>query len=170
MKTLISSLLLCASALLVPLSAFACDCGYGGSFEELASKGDLAIRAKVLSYGPWKNEVHGTTIYRTMDVQVLDVLKGESQRKRIRLMGDDGRLCRPYITTERFPIGSEMLFVLDQSRGFPIPISNCGEFWLQVKDGRVNTCRKGGKQDCSTLPVADLVKRLKGSARSGVTP
>jgi hypothetical protein len=88
----------------------------------------------------------------SMDVQVIEVIKGTEDRKTIRIWGDNGALCRPYVTY--FPIGTTWVLAisalptktvgeqlkLGAEEGFisspgnkEYAISVCGEFWLKVR-------------------------------------
>ena len=54
------------------------------------------------------------------------------------MWGDNGALCRPYVTS--FPVGSEWVFALDGPGSKPgmtsdHTISACGSYWLAVRDG-----------------------------------
>jgi len=133
-----------AVALLVNLSfpsgAVACSCTWGGPFSKVALHKAVIILGEVLSYH--KN---------SMDVQVIEVIKGTEDRKTIRIWGDNGALCRPYVT--HFPIGTTWLLAISalptktvdeqltsgSEEGFfsssgnkEYAISVCGEFWLKV--------------------------------------
>lgn len=85
-----------------------------------------------------------------MEVEVLEVLAGEVENKVIAVSGDPGNQCRPHVSI--FPVGTEWVPALDyaakskaavDSHLMPAPdkgdysISNCGAYWLAVKDGKV---------------------------------
>jgi len=86
----------------------------------------------------------------SMDVRVIEVLKGTEEGKTIRIWGDTGALCRPYVS--HFPVGTTWFFAVQKTTGeqasslwerlFPsahksdFAISICGDFWLEVRDGR----------------------------------
>jgi len=134
-----------AAAFLVNLSfpggVVACSCTWGGPFSKVALPKAVIILGEVLSYH--KN---------SMDVQVIEVIKGTEDRTTIKIWGDNGALCRPYVT--HFPIGTTWLLAISalptktvgeqlrfsSEEGFisssdnkEYAISVCGEFWLKVR-------------------------------------
>jgi hypothetical protein len=123
-----------------PSGAVACSCVWGGPFSKVALHKAVIIFGQVLSYH--KN---------SMDVRVIEVIKGTEDRKTIRIWGDNGALCRPYVT--HFPIDTTWLLAISalptkadveqlksgSKEGFisssgnkEYAISVCGEFWLKV--------------------------------------
>lgn len=135
----LKSFVAAAVLVLTPIpSAQACTCAWAGPFASVALSADLVVRAKVLSYD--KN---------SMKVSVLEVLRGREWRRTIRIWGDNGAQCSPYVSS--FPIGTEWVFAIRKTtsgaeRGYfkreNVPgdwkkwgdyrISICGEFWLKV--------------------------------------
>jgi hypothetical protein len=126
--------------LAIPSLAMACTCHWGGPFAKVALSQELVVYGEVLDY--YKH---------SMEVKVLEVLKGKEVRGTIRIWGDTGALCRPYV--DSFPIGTRWLFAVsslpkdmleDQSVSlwgwffFRSPkndyvISICGDFWVAVR-------------------------------------
>ena len=126
----------------LPGLAFACSCTWGGPFSRVALGKELSVLGEVLDH--YKN---------SMDVKVIEVIKGKEERRTIRIWGDNGALCRPYVSG--FPIGTRWLLAV-----FPLPektgeqpaayregfssrpgnreyaISVCGDFWLEVRGER----------------------------------
>jgi len=88
--------------------ATACSCRYAGEFKEYTSKRGGVIRGKIISYGPKLS--HGKTLYESMVVEIIDVIKGNYSKKSLTLLGDPGHLCRAYVNSERFAIGTEYFF------------------------------------------------------------
>jgi len=76
-----------------------------------------------------------------MEVKVLEVLKGKESRKNIRIWGDNGAQCRPYVSG--FPQGTEWVFAIrrirqdsaapDLEKRGDYDLSVCGGYWLQVE-------------------------------------
>jgi hypothetical protein len=141
----------------------ACSCAWRGPFLAVAPLGKAVIRAQVVRY-------HGSQrgLPLAMDLNVVEVLRGEGAPGALRVWGDNGLLCRPAVT--RFPISSEWLFVLDgpgaKTGISPGPsISICGEYWLQVRDGQAVGIVRGSRQDgpAEALSLEDLRSRLAGS-------
>jgi hypothetical protein len=103
-----------------------------------------------------------------MDVEVLDVLKGTDHPGRMRIWGDNGAQCRPYVSA--FPPGTEWIFAVSRSRtggdpgGFAVSI--CGEHWARVEGntavGRLSAARPPGVNDVAErMPLAELRSRLQ---------
>jgi hypothetical protein len=72
---------------LAPGVALACTCMWAGPFTRVALQTDLVVLAEVRGY-----HRHG------MDVVVLEVLKGREPRPIMRIWGDTGAACCPYVT------------------------------------------------------------------------
>jgi hypothetical protein len=114
--------------------ASACSCNWGGPFQKVAPQAELVIRGKVLNY-------HGLDrgVPLAMDVEILEVLKGQAGNRRVRVWGDNGWLCRPYVS--QFPAGTEWILALNGPGSKPgqnpgdCALSICGQFWLQVVEG-----------------------------------
>src|SRR5688572_19580500 len=106
--------------LLFPVDASACSCTWSGPLLTVGPRTELIVRAKVLSY-------HASA----MDVEVIEMLKGVSNSRRIRIWGDNGAQCRPYVS--RFPIGTEWILAVspnlepESAPAGDYAISVCGE-------------------------------------------
>jgi len=125
------------AALARPGTLSACSCYWVGPFLQVAPACDPIVRARVLKY-------HGgdgaQKPPQSMDLEVLEVLHGEVASPRLRVWGDNGMLCRPYVT--QFPVGTEWLLALNGPGSKPgmspgPSISVCGTYWLRVVDGKV---------------------------------
>jgi hypothetical protein len=146
-----------AAALAAPGVALACRCVWAGPFTKVALATELVVLADVRSY-----ERHG------MDVAVIEVLKGKEDRRTIRVWGDDGALCRPYVAT--FPRGTRWIFSLQRE---PVSgdyaISGCGAFWLAVKGdqavGRVIATGRGASTE--SVQLASMLAWIRSG---GATP
>jgi hypothetical protein len=91
-----------------------------------------------------------------MDVRVDEVLRGRLQSKTIRIWGDDGALCRPYVS--RFARNTEWIFAIyrnERESKQDYQISVCGEFWLRVEkdlvSGAVSDSTEYGQSESVTL-------------------
>jgi len=123
-------------ALLISESSLACQCMYAGKFSEYTSHEDIGIvRAKVMSYGAQLS--FGSTLYESMAVEVLEVIKGKYSHRDLYLLGDPGNLCRDYVDSKRFSIGSEH-FISIANQKLVQPLGGCGESSVIIQDGRVN--------------------------------
>ncbi|GMT49403.1 MAG: hypothetical protein IEMM0008_0942 [bacterium] len=115
-----------------------CSCLYEDPFIDMAKESVLVVRAKVLKYFPYK--ANGNYLdYKAMDIEIMEIYKGQEVKKTIRVWGDDGALCRPYVV--EFTIGKTYIFALAKGGGKfgadyeenDYVISICGEFYLKVK-------------------------------------
>lgn len=167
------SIVVLLTILAVPSPAMACTCHWGGPFAKVALGQELVVYGEVLDY------------YRhSMEVKVLEVLKGKEDRGTIRIWGDNGALCRPYVTS--FPIGTRWIFAVssfpkdmgeDQPPSFwdrflsrsskrDYAISVCGDFWVAVRGeravGRITTPQHS--QILEWVPLGELISwvRLNG--------
>jgi hypothetical protein len=153
----ISAILIGLSVLLLAPSAHACSCGSdGSSLVQLAKKSQLVIRGKVLNYNWYQYDLQGQR-YKdeqkregrplSMTVEVQEIYKGKPKSRQVVVWGDNGMMCRPYVT--QFPIGTEWVFALSpdsRSQKGEIAISVCGEYALQVQDNRVLMGRRRENQ------------------------
>jgi hypothetical protein len=146
------------AALAAPGAALACRCIWAGPFTKVGLTTELIVLADVQSY-----KRHG------MDVAVIEVLRGEEARRTIRVWGDDGALCRPYIAT--FPRGTRWIFALSPSRdagegGYAI--SGCGAFWLAVQgDQAVGSVTTTASAPGESVPLASMLAWIRSG---GATP
>src|SRR5688572_16255125 len=81
--------------LILSMGSLACNCGYNGPFLQMAKQTKLVVLVKVKGYS---NLSKTSNTPMAMQVEVLDVLKGREKRKSIIVWGDDGHLCRPYVS------------------------------------------------------------------------
>ncbi|HET7854679.1 MAG TPA: hypothetical protein VFM04_09515 [Candidatus Methylomirabilis sp.] len=153
-------LLVLLAILGLPKSAFACSCMWAGPFSKVAPGKELIVLGEVMDH--YKN---------SMDVKVIEVLKGTEERKSIRIWGDNGALCRPYVS--HFPVGTTWLLAV-----FPMPektlggreyaISVCGEFWLEVRGdravGRITV--KDYSNFLEWVPLNDMLAWLRASGQA----
>jgi hypothetical protein len=118
------------------MQSIACDCGYNGPFLQVAKQTKLVVVVKVKDYSHL-GEVSRTPM--AMQVEVLEVLKGKEARKSIIVWGDDGHLCRPYVS--QFKKDSVYVMALDEGSERwgqkkeskkDYCISGCGAFWLSA--------------------------------------
>jgi len=167
----------------IPSGAVACSCVWGGPFSKVALHKAVIILGQVLSYH--KN---------SMEVQVIELIKGTEDRTTIRIWGDNGALCRPYVT--HFPIGTTWLFAISalptktvgeqlksgSEEGFisssgnkEYAISVCGEFWLKVNHeeavGRITVDHHSKLME--RVPLKEIIAWLRSNGTAfnlSVTP
>jgi hypothetical protein len=133
-------------------TVFACTCVNSRPFFDITSNADLVVIGKPISYGE-VSQFSSQPL--SADVEIQRVLKGNASLEKIRVFGDNGALCRPYVT--KFPLNTTWVFALNflatGSNGEPqYAISGCGEFSLKVKAGRVFGRIKSSQQTSAILP------------------
>jgi len=157
----------------LPKSALACSCMWAGPYAKVALGKELIVLGEVMDH--YKN---------SMEVQIIEVVKGTEERKTIRIWGDNGALCRPYVA--HFPIGTRWLlavFPLPEKtgetrpswQGFASPpgrreytISVCGDFWLEVRGetaiGRITV--NDYSNFLEWVPLGDMLAWLRSNGKS----
>lgn len=126
--------------LLWPALAQACMCGSWMPFADAEKDVPVLVHARVLAYGDLNGDSPGS-----MTIEVLTPLRNAKAGERMKVWGDPGNLCRPYVSA--FPRGTEWVFALGGDRRSPpqpqagarreIAIGGCGAYWLAVRDGKV---------------------------------
>ena len=76
---------------------FACDCEYQGSFLKMSEHTPLVAMIKVTKYLTFK-EIYDVKTPLSMEVELIEVYKGSESRKLVTVWGDNGILCRPYLS------------------------------------------------------------------------
>lgn len=145
------------AVLATPGAALACRCLWAGPFTKVALGTDLVVLAKVRSYDR-----------NSMEVAVIEILKGEEVRRVLRIWGDNGALCRPYVTL--FPRGTRWIFALERERepgSRDYTISGCGAFWLQIRGNQAMGSITATARDTSSESVA--LPQMLAWIRSGGT-
>lgn len=94
--------------LILTQNTFACDCECEGdcSFSVVASGMEFVALVKVIEYSDFLDEEiigYDKKMPFSMTVEIIKKYKGTESRKRIKIWGDDGAQCRPYIA--EFNIG-----------------------------------------------------------------
>ncbi len=149
----------------------ACDCPWRGPFLAVAPDLPLVVRARVLSF-QGKGTAAGQPL--SMDVEVLEVLRGEPPASPLRVWGDDGMLCRPYVT--HFPVGTQWILALNGPGSKPgmtpgPAISICGEYWLRVEgDTAVGCIDSPERTAVQRIALAELRARLAAAAKAESDP
>ncbi|MDO8899073.1 MAG: hypothetical protein Q7V19_15590 [Bacteroidales bacterium] len=119
---------------------FACDCDSQGAFLTVAPKTDLVALVKLIRYLSFL-DINDMPTPNSMEVEIIEIFKGQEKRKTIIVWGDNGNLCRPYLNIFEignnyviaFDRGSEMTEIkLNQDLKTDYSISNCGDYWLHV--------------------------------------
>jgi hypothetical protein len=153
------SIILLFIVLCFPVISMACSCAYMGKFIEYTSGGNGVIHARIISYGP--RLPHGNTLYESMVVEVIEVIKGKYTEQEIIFLGDPGHLCRAYVDSQKFAVGSEHFISIGSEE--PIqPLGGCGESSVIIKGDLIEGIEiTDSGYEPYTLKVHDLVKLLK---------
>jgi len=121
-------------AMTFSMQSFPCDCGYNGPFLHVAKQTKLVVVIRVKNYFHPGELSH---MPMAMRVEVLEVLKGKEERKSIIVWGDNGWLCRPYVS--QFKKDSVYVLALNEENGKweeeqenrkDYFVRSCGAFWL----------------------------------------
>lgn len=140
MKKILVILIILLSISLIE-KVYACSCEWNGPFLKVAKGTDLVALVKIKNYGSFSGDMP-----MSMEVEIIELLKGDDTRKIVKVWGDTGILCRPYL--RRFQSDSIWVLSLFKSRSegyFRHPderdgdynISGCGEYYMKVKNDTV---------------------------------
>ena len=85
----------------ISTNSYACSCECRGdcTFSKISKDNDFVALVKVIEYSDylnWETE-SGKKMPYSVTVEVIKKYKGSEKRKRIKIWGDNGMLCRPYI-------------------------------------------------------------------------
>ena len=116
-------------------SAPTCECVSDGPFLVVAPRAALVSLIRVNRF-LYKN-INDENVPLSMEVQLLDVFKGQEKRKLITVWGDNGILCRPYLST--FKENNYYVIAFDSTGRRSVNektgdywINGCGTYWLSV--------------------------------------
>ena len=150
------------------LRAFACDCDSQGEFLTVAPRMKLVSLIKINRYLTFK-DINDKPTPMSMEVEIIENYKGQETRNIITVWGDNGALCRPYLS--RFDIGKYYVIAFDKSSDISevnanktekktdYSISICGDYWLSVDfKKQIATGPVSNKQ--AKIRLTDLRKRL----------
>ena len=115
---------------------YACDCITNGRFLEAAHKSDLIALVKVTKYLKYiDSNTYNSPL--SMEVEIIDKYAGSELNKKIIVFGDNGMMCRPYLS--EFKEGEYYIIAfnsiknsLASNSSTEYEISICGEYWLSV--------------------------------------
>ena len=138
-----------------------CNCLSHGSFLKVSKYTQLVIVGKVKAYTHFKY-IQGQRTPVGMDVEIIDQLKGNYTAKTVRIWGDNGALCRPFLSS--FPLNKTFVFALDPGnpqsgnigeKKTDYFVSICGEFSC-VADPKAKMIIYGNGQDREQISYEDL--------------
>ncbi|MFL1013648.1 hypothetical protein [Flavisericum labens] len=98
--------------LLISIKSYACSCECTGdcSFSNISKGSELVALIKVIEYSDFIEEQidgYDGKMPLSMTVEIIEKYIGSEKRKKIKIWGDNGALCRPYIAN--FEIGKYYL-------------------------------------------------------------
>ena len=161
-------ILLTLVGILAWTSAHTCDCDYTGNFLEISKDVDAIFIIRVDGYDDdflaWLFRRNP----RAATFEIVKTLKGVADEEEIKVFGDNGMLCRPYIGT--FKEDQYYVVALYKCNGMldgesedDFSISACGEYWLDYNptSKTVTGLITPGNNKPSTLKLAAFEKLLK---------
>ena len=164
-------LLLTITFLTIGQSTFACDCGSQGDFLKVAEKTQFVALVKVTKYLTFK-DIYKEKMPMSMEVEIIEIYKGKETRKKVTVWGDNGILCRPYLS--KFELGKYYVIAFfrgtEDSRGLgnenekitDYSISVCGEFWLNA-DKKNKVAESATTEYKTRIKFNTLRKKLNGN-------
>lgn len=125
--------------------AFACDCNSQDEFKKVAPTTEFVTLVKVNKYLTHKN-IYGVQTPISMELEVIEIYKGEEKRRKITVWGGDVNICRPFLN--KFKEGNYYLMALSKvdkssqevshegEQSSDYTIQSCGERWLSVDSNK----------------------------------
>jgi len=142
-----------AFCLLIPSSAGACSCSWKGPFLTASQDAPLVVIGKIVRHHPGKSP--------TMDVLVLETLKGGILDSGMVVQMGDGMYCRP--TLDVFPPGTKWILAINGQGAKPgkgLAISHCGEYWLRMEDDYIVGSIDGDMKQAKRMPLREFKNRF----------
>lgn len=136
-----------------PSSTGACSCVWKGPFLAAAQDAPLVVIGKIIRHHPGKSP--------TMDVLVLETLKGGILDSGMVIQMGDGMHCRPELNV--FPPDSKWILAINGQGAKPgngLAISHCGEYWLKVEGDYVVGSIDGDMKQVKRMPLREFKNRL----------
>jgi len=164
LSTIIALLILTISQ-----KTIACDCNYAGNFLTVAPNANLVALVKVIKYLNFE-DIYEKATPMSMEVEVIEIYKGFEERKIVTIWGDNGVLCRPYLS--QFEIDKYYVIAFDKgsdgTKGFShkdekitdYSISNCGDYWLDVDIKSQSAIGVIGEKQ-NEITLVELKEKLK---------
>lgn len=140
--------------ILLPTFAYACSCVWKGPFLEVWKDSPLIVWGTVIRHHPDRHP--------SMDVLVLETLKGGLLDSGMVVQMGDGMHCRP--TLDGFPPGSSWILALNGPGAKPgkdLALSHCGEYWLRVENGEVVGSIDGTQSQVKRMALGELKRKIR---------
>ncbi len=166
MKSLILSLIVLLST--VQVMACSCACTGDCSFSVVSKNADFVALIKVISYDDYlENEIYGHEgkMPHSMTVEIIKKYKGKETRQRIKIWGDGGADCRPYLSN--FKIGEYYLiapnklqeYIVDGETFTDYDFFTCNTDYLKVDMDKQQAFGKYSKRR-SKIGLSKFEKKL----------
>jgi hypothetical protein len=110
---------------------FGCDCDWNNDFLSLTDESALIFQFEVLGHEKLDQEFDEILV-----AKVLKLYKGNLTTDTLRLHGDNGYSCSPYVS--KFKTGEKYIVQIEFSDLDYLWLTNCGEMDLEVKGDTVN--------------------------------
>lgn len=167
------TLLLTITGILIWTSGQTCDCDYIGNFLTTSKWAELIFIVKVKGHGDYISLTGAAPpdtvrVPSTATFEIIKTFKGKVDKKEIRVFGDNGVLCRPYIDT--FKKDKYYLVGLYRCTGNErdetaddFQITGCGEFWIEYhpESNSVTGRIKNKRRKPTTMTLETFEKLLK---------
>lgn len=149
----------------------ACECVSKGPFLTVAPTADFVALVKVTRYLTFK-DIYKEKMPMSMEVQVVSIYKGKETRKKVVVWGDNGILCRPYLS--KFKLGNYYVIAFhhgadglngrghETEKKTDYSISVCGDYWLEA-DRKTQTAKGAVTPTQNQITLAELKKKLIAS-------
>lgn len=152
-KIFVALLLLIFFGLIMPHSTKSCSCVWNGPFLTASKDAPLVVIGKIIRHHPGKSP--------TMDVLVLETLKGGILDSGMVIQMGDGMYCRP--TLDVFPPGTKWILAINGQGAKPgagLAISHCGEYWLRVEEDYVVGSIDGDVKQVKRMSLREFKNRF----------
>lgn len=146
--------------------SYACSCGISGNFQTVSKDTELVALVKIKKYLTFDRS-YGKSTPMSMEVEIIETLKGNTKSKRVVVWGDNGMLCRPYISN--FIKGEYYFMALNSGdekyghkdeKSSDYAISICGEYWMHANiDAKLAQSEFSGKT--KSIPFKEIFSYFK---------
>lgn len=122
-------------AFLFSQKIFACECAINPPFLTAIKneKTKIIAKVKIRRYLTYSDHPHGNTYVTSMEAEIEEIYRGKEERKKITIRGSSGWECLEYLS--QFTINESYIIAVSEAGNSEYALSNCGEFWLSIKNG-----------------------------------
>lgn len=145
---------------------YACSCESKYNFSKVALESSLVVLVKINKYLTF-DDIYGEKTPMSMEIEIIETLKGKTKNKKVVVWGDNGLLCRPYLS--EFKEGEYYFLALysgeenyghKEEKSTDYSISICGEFWLQA-DINTKMAKSDFKNKTKNIPFKNIYSYFK---------